>query len=192
MPLFETVTDIRAQREVIRRRRYGVIEVARGRLVRVLLRPWPKLSPIGDLLWNARQPTGDCCRLYYNQPQRWPNFIALRYVCSSLDGTLASLQLALAVLDEIARIKGTDALLCDVFNPRITHRLMVRWGWEPHTSQRWHRNYIKRFYSQYDQHRRGTAISAEAASWPRTNDPLLSWSTGAENHVKQAEESLPI
>ena len=53
------------------------------------------------------------------------------------------------VLDQIARLKRTDALLCDIAGSRISDRLMSRFGWEPHKPQRWHRNYIKRFYGQY-------------------------------------------
>ena len=48
-----------------------------------------------------------------------------------------------------ARIKRSDALLCDVASNRISDRLMRRWGWESHKPQRWHRNFIKRFYGQY-------------------------------------------
>jgi len=40
------------------------------------------------------------------------------------------------VLDEIARIKGADALLCEVANFRISDRLMTRWGWTPHQVHR--------------------------------------------------------
>jgi hypothetical protein len=53
------------------------------------------------------------------------------------------------VLDEIARLKRSDALLCDVSNWRISERLMARFGWEPHCPSRWHRHYIKRFYGEY-------------------------------------------
>ena len=62
---------------------------------------------------------------------------------------LAGRMLLAEVLDEVAWLKRTDALLCDVWNERISPRLLARWGWEPHKPQPWHRNYIKRFYGTY-------------------------------------------
>ena len=61
---------------------------------------------------------------------------------------------ALATLDEIARIKGSDAILTDAANFRISDRSLRRHGWERHTKARYHRNYIKRFYGQYPEVRR--------------------------------------
>ena len=42
MPLFDTITDLTEGADWLRRRPYGVIEVADGRFCRVLLRPLPK------------------------------------------------------------------------------------------------------------------------------------------------------
>ena len=96
---------------------------------------------------------GDRCRLYYNQPRTSPDYLALKYVLSSRDSSLATFFGALAVLDEVARIKRSDAIVTDVANFRISERLLARFGWERHTTSRWHRNYIKRFYGQYPQSR---------------------------------------
>jgi hypothetical protein len=152
MSAFETVTDLNSGASILRRRRYGVILAAGGRFERVLLRPYPKVMWLPEL-WLGRRfherGAGDRCLLYYNQPRGFTNFLALRFVRSSARGTLATFRAALRVLDAIAEIKGTDALLCDVQNPRISDRLMHRWGWEPHRPQRWHRNFIKRFYGDY-------------------------------------------
>jgi hypothetical protein len=147
-PLFETVVDLEAEREAIRRRRYGMVEVANGRFQRILLRPFPKRASLSESViagrwWHACR-RGNRCLLYYNQPRTFPNFLALGYVLSSSQTTLATLRHALAILDEIARIKGVDAILCDATNRRISDRLLARWGWQPHTSQRRHRNFIKR------------------------------------------------
>ena len=75
--------------------------------------------------------------------------MALKYILSSRGATFGTCRLAVRVLDEIARIKRTDALVCDAANSRISHKLLTRWGWQPHKPQRWHRNYIKRFYGDY-------------------------------------------
>lgn len=152
-PLFETVTDLGRGAEALRRRPYGMIEVAGGRFRRVVLRPFPKVISAPEILlfggWYHRHRPGDRLRLYYNQPRRHPNFLALKYVVSTRQTTIGTVTRALAVLDEIARLKRSDALLCDVGNWRITTKLMGRWGWQPHCVSRWHRYYIKRFYGKY-------------------------------------------
>ena len=93
--------------------------------------------------------SGDRFWLYYNQPLRFPNFLVLKYVVSGRNTGFGSLARALDVLDEIARLKRSDALLCDVGNWRISTEVLGRWGWTPHSPSRWHRHYIKRFYGKY-------------------------------------------
>jgi len=145
--------DWRAGRAEIAGQRYGVIETVAGRLVALHFRPWPKL-----FAWPEFWPVGpdyhasgraDRCLLYYNQPRRHSQFLALRYMVSQRGATYATLCAALEVLDRVAELKRSDALLCDAANSRISERLMNRFGWEPHKPSRWHRNYIKRFYGRY-------------------------------------------
>jgi hypothetical protein len=148
-----TVTDWNADREALVRRRYGVVETAGGRLVAVHLRPWPKLIswrevwPLGDE-YRARGDA-DRCLLYYNQPRRFPNFLALKYIVSTHGASYATFRAALVALDRLAELKRTDALLCDAANTRLSDRLMRRFGWEAHKPQRWRRNFIKRLYGVY-------------------------------------------
>ena len=94
--------------------------------------------------WFHRNVPGDRLWLYYNQPRRHSKYLALKYVVSSRNTGWGSMVRALEVLDEIAAIKHTDALLCDAANLRLTPRLLARKGWQPHAKSRWHRNYIKR------------------------------------------------
>jgi hypothetical protein len=149
--------------ERVKRGRYGVIEIRGGRLGAIHLRPWPKLISALEADWlgryHKRRP-GDRCLLYYNQPRRCSNFLALVFVVSSRDASFATFRRALEVLDEVARLKRTDAIVCDAWNLRISERLLARWGWEPHKPERWHRNYIKRFYGQYPPQRREAAAAA--------------------------------
>lgn len=152
MRLFEQVSNLRAQANVIRRRRYGVIEVVDGQFRGIRFRPFPKwITLLGIKLgaWRHRQQTGDRCLLYFNQPRKFSNFLALRYIHSTAGTSYRTFHTAVAALDEVARIKRSDALLCDVANARVSDRLMRRWGWEQHKPQAFHRNYIKRFYGQY-------------------------------------------
>lgn len=136
----------------VRLGRYGVIETRAGRFEQLTLRPWPKLALPWDMIWGDhwhRSHEGDRCWLFYNQPRGLPSFLALKFVVSSRSATLATFRGALGVLDHIARLKQTDAIVCDAVNWRISDRLMTRWGWQQHKPQRWHRNYIKRFYGAF-------------------------------------------
>ena len=96
-----------------------------------------------------RRATGDRCWLYYNQPYWHRRFLALKFVVSSREATFGTFRSTLIVLDEIARIKHTDAILAEVRNLRISDRLLRRWGWESHLSASRRRHFIKRFYGNY-------------------------------------------
>ncbi len=152
-PLFQTVTDLETQADVLARRPYGVIEVVDGRFRRVLLRPYPKMLLGPEIIIfggvHHRRRGGDRLLLYYNQPWGFANFLALKYIVSARQTSLGSVTRALDVLDQIARLKRVDAILCDVSNWRISKRSLSRFGWEPHCPSRWHRNYVKRFYGDY-------------------------------------------
>ena len=149
----ETVTDLAAGAEILRQRHYGMIEAVDGRFVRVVLRPFPKLLVVSSAIsWGSpghRILQGDRCRLYYNQPRAVPSFLALKYIVSGRASTVASFRRVLEVLDEIARLKRTDAIVCDAMNWKLSDRLMIRGGWESHCPSRWHRHFIKRFYGTY-------------------------------------------
>ena len=153
MLYFPRITSLTENPKLLRRRRYGVIEVTDGRLRRIVLRPWPKsISILGIWTlgrWRHQRRSGDSIRIYYNQPLTSPNFLVLKYAESNRNTSMGSLTAALAVLDEIARLKQSDALLCDASNNRITTKLLGRWGWTPHCPSRFHRHFIKRFYGQY-------------------------------------------
>jgi hypothetical protein len=151
--LCPTIYDLHEGRDVLVRGRYGVIEAYGGKFQSIELRPlpkmlsWPEVWPV-RLKFHGRGPA-DRCRLYYNQPLGLPNFLALKYIVSTDGTSYATFRAALAALDAVAAIKRTDAIVCDVANMRLSNRLMNRWGWEPHKPQRWHRNFIRRFYGQY-------------------------------------------
>jgi hypothetical protein len=167
MALFETVHNLRSRAALLQRRPYGVIVVESGRLQAIHLRPWPKVFAAPDLLGSARgfsrRATGDRCWLYYNQPCRHRRFLALKFVVSSREATFSTLRSTLVVLDEIARIKGTDAILAEVRNVRISERFLRRWGWESHLPTSGRRHYIKRFYGTYpDPHLAWSLMATDA------------------------------
>lgn len=162
-PFWQTVTDWQQEEDVIRERRYGVIETSAGQLVAIHFHPlpkllaWPEVLPVGPT-YHARGQA-DRCLLYFNQPLNCPKYLALKYVVSTQGTQYATFRAALTALDRIAEIKRSDAILCDAFNKRLSDRFLRRLGWEPHKPQRWHRNYIKRFYGEYPQVSLPPAIS---------------------------------
>jgi len=171
MALFETVTDLKSGAEVLRRRPYGVIEFVDGRLRHIRLRPFPRLITGPEVLLVGgtihRHLSSDRLWLYYNQPRRCPNFLVLKYVVSTRGSSFRSLSRAMEAFDEIARLKRSDALLCDVSNWRVSNRLMTRWGWTPHCPSRWHRHYIKRRYPK--------VTAPDWAAWSRFCEKVSGW-----------------
>ncbi|MBW3595833.1 MAG: hypothetical protein KY475_01005 [Planctomycetes bacterium] len=168
--LWESIADLDDGAELLRRRSYGVIEAAAGRLIAVHLRPWPKLFTLGGV-WRTpeeleRGEAGDRCLLYYNQPRRLPNFLALRYFVSTPRASFQTVRRAIVTLDVVARIKRTDAIVCEAWNRRISDRALRRWGWERHVLHSRRRHYIKRFYGSYP---RGES-SLQAAPLPEVDD----------------------
>ena len=148
-----TIRDFESSEAQIRAGRYGVIETAGGEWRAIHVRPWPKLASLPELLplgprYHCRG-SADRCLLYYNQPRRMPNFLALRYVVSTAGTSYQTFRAALRMLDQVAAVKGIDAIVCDAGNIRLSDRLMARLGWEPHKPERWHRNFIRRFYGEY-------------------------------------------
>ncbi len=150
---WQTFYDWDAARNAIRSRRYGILETSAGKFAAIHFRPWPKLIawpeiwPVGPT-YHARGKS-DRCLLYFNQPLGHSNFLALKYLVSTSETSLATVLASMTLLDAVAEIKGTDAILSDVANTRFSDRLINRLGWQSHKPQRWHRNYIKRFYGQY-------------------------------------------
>jgi hypothetical protein len=145
----QTVIDLVEGAAALRAGRAGEIEIIGGQLHAIRLRRFARrVSLLESWLqgrWHHARRPGDCCRLYYHQPRQFPNFLALDYVVSTRGASFATFRRALTVLDEIARLKESDALLCDASNARISDRLLARWGWQSHAPMRWRRNFIKRF-----------------------------------------------
>ena len=150
---FETVRSLVGEHEdVIRTRRYGVIEVRGGEFVGIHMRPWPKIVSVAEAWWDGgvrSRKTRDRCLLYYNQPVTSSDYLALKYIVSSQATGLKTIRESLRVLDEVARIKRSDAIVCEVSNLRISDRLLARWGWERHVLASRRRHHIRRFYGSY-------------------------------------------
>lgn len=161
--LYETVTDINAEAEVVRRRRFGVIEAVDGEFRRVIFRPWPKWISIPEVLflsaWIHRRRGRDRCLLYFDQSWRQPNYLAVKYLLTYGGTSYASVVAARRAVDDVARVKGSDALVCQVSNKRLNGRIMKRWGWEPLNDSPRCTLYVRRFYGEYPGSRAETSAS---------------------------------
>jgi hypothetical protein len=191
-PLFHTVVDLREEADVLRRRPYGVIEMVNQRLAGIHLRPWPRVVSAAEVRWlgarfHQHRP-GNRCLLYYNQPIGFRNFLTLKYVVSSRGATLRTFRGALVILDEIARLKQSDAALCEASNLRISDRLLNRWGWRRHVPDSDRRHFIKRFYGQYPPPDQAWALSQHA---PHT-DATDSSAAGRWAEYEKPETSHPV
>lgn len=144
---FETANQL-SDRTVLSRR-YGVIEARCGSFGAVHFRPFPKFASQAEA-WLDRvtrrwRQAEDICWLFYNEPRSCPGFLTLAYLVSSNKTSLASVQAALAALDEIARMKRSDAIVCDASNLRLSDRIMSRYGFVRHAPALAGRHFIKRF-----------------------------------------------
>lgn len=154
MALFDHETDLSDPQGKIFCRAYGTIIVEDGEFQRIRFKPWPKIissleiNLLGQKTHNAAE-SQDRCTLYYNQPFFHKRFLALKYIVSTKGTSFKSFRLAVRVLDEVARIKQSDAIVSEVTNFKISNRLMKRWGWESHLKDRPNRHFIKRFYGEY-------------------------------------------
>ncbi len=151
--LFQTIFDIESGSQILTDRPYGMIEAIEGRLHAVHIRPLPKLISVAEANWlggwNHKRVRRDRVQLYYNQPLGHRNYLALKYIVSTLGTTLATLRIAMRTLDEIARLKKTDAIVCEVTNRRLTDRIMQFAGFERHLPNSRKCHYIRRFYGHY-------------------------------------------
>ena len=155
MKLIESVYDVKTQQKSLRRRRYGVIEAAQGKLVRIQLRPWPKFGSHLEAHWltatKSFRQRRDTCRLFYNEPIGHPGFLSLAFAESSQRTSIRTIFATLNVLDQIAYLKNTNAIVGEVNNKRISDRALRHWGWERHMEHSRKRHWIKRFYGNYPQ-----------------------------------------
>jgi hypothetical protein len=144
---FESVDDL--SDPAVRLRRYGVIDARKGSFRSVHFRPFPKLASLAEA-WLDRalrrlRKSEDRCWLYFNEPRSCPGFLTLAYFVSTPGTSLATIQAALGGLDEIAKVKGSDAIVCDASNSRLSDRMMARYGFEKHAPTLPGHHFIKRF-----------------------------------------------
>lgn len=145
------VTNPVENEAILANRRAGKIVTCAGRLRCIQGRWWPYLGNHLDVLWDSsiRSMQSDVCELYYHAPLACPRLLTLSYVRSGPKTSLSTFYAATLMLDEIARIKQTGAIVCNVTSGRLTDRLLRRWGWDEHCEGWTGRHFIKRLYGTY-------------------------------------------
>jgi hypothetical protein len=106
---------------------------------------------VAQVWWEARygRNDDDWCWLDYHQPIGMPGFLTLDYVRCGTKAGYKSLSGAAHVLDEIARVRGSMAIVAHITNGNISDRLLQRLGWERHLQHWSGRHWIRRFYHGY-------------------------------------------
>lgn len=148
----QPVVDCRAQRDLLVRRRQGCIVVKDRQLVAIHGRWWAYSGNVLRVLVDQHRRAHrqqDACELYFHQSFSVPDFLTLAYVRSDAGTSLSTFYAATLVLDEIARLKNSSAIVTNVVNARISERLLRRWNWRRHCLSWRGRHYIKRFYGQF-------------------------------------------
>lgn len=131
--------------------RCGRITTRNGRLEAVYGRWWPYYGSLFEVWCDMRfrSGAGDRCDLYYHAPLSSPSFLTLDYVRSGPQTRYSTCYAATIVLDEIARLRKSKAIVCHITNDRISDRLLRRGGWQAHCLEWSGRHFIKRFYGEY-------------------------------------------
>jgi len=131
--------------------RSGRIIVDAGQLVSITRLWLPAQVSVARVWWDSYFSPGqaDRCVLDFHQPWGSPGFLTLDYVRSGPQTSFASFRRAVMTLDEVARIRGSLAIVAHISTRSISDRLLKRWGWEQHCLHWKGRHWIKRFYGGY-------------------------------------------
>lgn len=144
-------TSLTNDSDAIRQIRCGRIVMERGKLVAIERHQWPSPVSIAQVWWESERGRirGDICRLDFHIPRSMPNFITLDYVRSGSQTRFQTFMGACNVLNEIARMRGSVAIVAHITNGRISDRFLQREGWQRHMPHWRGRHFIRRFYDGY-------------------------------------------
>lgn len=147
----DSITDPIQGADQLRRWRCGRIIMRQGRLVEIQHRLLCGNVSVAQVWWQAKygRTDDDLCWLDYHQPLGMPAFLTLDYIRSGSRAGYKTFVGACHLLDEIARIRGAQAIVAHVTNSQISDRLLRRLGWEQHVQHWKGRHWIRRFYDGY-------------------------------------------
>jgi hypothetical protein len=141
-----SVASIHGNQDRIRSWRYGEVELSNGEIVAIYSRWWPRFGSQWEAWQDSYHRTlpANSCRAYYAFPHSAPGFMSVLYARSGPGTQYRTISRAASAMDEIARIRGAQAIVCQVVSERGTERLMKRWGYVRHAFSLGDNHYIKR------------------------------------------------
>jgi len=127
--------------------RYGEIELTDGKLIAIYPRWWPRVGSQWESYQDSyfRTLPADFCRAYYAFPRRTPGYMSVLYARSGPNTQYKTILKAVSIIDEIAILNNSNAIVCQILSERGTERLMSRWGFVRHATSLGDNHYIKRF-----------------------------------------------
>ena len=151
MLTLDRITEISEKTEMLRRWRCGRIVMRDGKLVEIQHRLLCGNVSIAQVWWQASYGRSDesICWLDYHQPFGMPSFLTLDYIRSGKQAGYKTFIGAVKILEEIARIRQSVAIVAHVTNGNISDRFLSRIGWEQHMPNWKGRHWIRRFYDGY-------------------------------------------
>jgi hypothetical protein len=143
------VTDVSESAYQIKSWHYGEIELREGKLHRIYPRWWPRIGSAWESMVDSyiRRLPEDHCRVYYAFPLRSPGFMSVLYAYSGPRTSYKTLLRGVTAVEEIARLRNVQAIVCQATNPRLNERLMSRLGYVRHAHSLGSNHYIKRLAS---------------------------------------------
>ncbi len=140
------IDRIAGNEEQIRSWRHGVVSTSKGSLRGLWGRWWNYQANLAQAWFDQRfRPLAeDECWLYYTLPKSTPGFLTLRYIRSGRRASIATVYGSLGILEQIAAIHRSYAIVCSSSNKRLTERMFERWGFERHARRLPGYHYIKR------------------------------------------------
>lgn len=140
------IQDVVANKDKLSAWRSGLIFSQAGELRSVFGRWWQFPASLAHVWLHRRWRSlpSDQCFLHYTRPRSSPGFVSLRYICSGPKTKLATVHRAMVTLDEIALTLDAYAIVCCASNPRLSEKLMLRWGYHRHAHSLPGFHYIKR------------------------------------------------
>ena len=139
-------SSIEGNTDRVRSWNYGELELSDGKLLGIYPRWWPRIGSQLEAFQDSyvRTLPTDYCRVYYAFPRSAPGFMSVLYARSGPNTQYKTLFRAVGVMDKIAMLRDSDAIVCQAIGLRTTERLMNRWGYVRHALAVGDNHYIKR------------------------------------------------
>ena len=125
---------------------YGELEFCDGRLISIRPRWWPRIGSTWESMQDSylRNVPNKVLIAYYAFPLRSPGFMSVLYAHSGPETQYKTILRAVLTVDEIARLRNAQAIVCQTVSARATERLMSRWGYVRHAITLGNNHFIKR------------------------------------------------